>query len=609
MLGYLRSGNKRTKTIWWALIALTVLSFLIGFNFIAGLGREGRSGVKLGGGVGSVNGETVTPVQFAYSYQEQVRVYRERFATDPLDRDQELLQRQAWRSLVDDRLFAQQARRSGLSVTDADIENAMLTNPPSAVFLEARFQRDGRFDPQLYINAINTPGNDWSEPQGYLREQTLPAVKMKQRVLASLKISDAEVVRLYHDRTDRAIATVVMVPAADTGRSPGKEEDLRRTYETYRTRMAVGPRTRLGVLTVPKQFAPDEVQAVLEQGRALFARAQQGESFSDLARDYSEGPNATKGGVIDRWLSPAELGPMIGAAVQSKKPGELIEPIQQGSVIVLFRILDPKRDTTSTPSPGPGYVRLAQIMLKIRPAAENLSKQYAAVEEIAKLAQRQGLSKAVTQKGLPGYFETQPFDTNSEPREIMGTPDLAEWAYSSKKNAVSRIFETDDAYVLAQVTMQHQAGPPTRDEVGEQLAMLADAEHRVEMSKSRADQLAAALKSGKSLEEAAASLSLPVLPVQTSRANPDPRLGISPELVGMLFGAPQGKVIGPVRTPQGWLFARVESVQVAPEEGLAPARTQFVNETLQRRQGLVFESLVHKLRSEAKITDARKNGL
>ena len=58
-------------------------------------------------------GFDVTPVQFAYSYQEQVRVYRERFATDPLDRDQELLQRQAWRSLVDDRLFAQQARRSG----------------------------------------------------------------------------------------------------------------------------------------------------------------------------------------------------------------------------------------------------------------------------------------------------------------------------------------------------------------------------------------------------------------------------------------------------------------------------------------------------------------
>ena len=64
MLGYLRSGNKRTKTIWWALTIITVASFLGGFVFLAGLGRDQSSRARLAGNVGSVNGEGVTTTQW-----------------------------------------------------------------------------------------------------------------------------------------------------------------------------------------------------------------------------------------------------------------------------------------------------------------------------------------------------------------------------------------------------------------------------------------------------------------------------------------------------------------------------------------------------------------
>jgi len=40
MLRFLRMGNKRTKTIWWVLIIVTVATFVGGFVFLLGAGFD-----------------------------------------------------------------------------------------------------------------------------------------------------------------------------------------------------------------------------------------------------------------------------------------------------------------------------------------------------------------------------------------------------------------------------------------------------------------------------------------------------------------------------------------------------------------------------------------
>jgi hypothetical protein len=171
---------------------------------------------------------------------------------------------------------------------------------------------------------------------------------------------------------------------------------------------------------------------------------------------------------------------------------------------------------------------------------------------------------------------------------------------------VSQVFDGQDEFVVAQVIMQHAAGPPSRDEVGEQLKMIADAEHRVDMAKPKADQLAAALKGGQSLEDAAKALGLTPVAVQTNRAQPDPRFSGAPELLGMLFSAPRGKILGPIRSSQGWLFARAEGVMAAPDTMFNDAlKGQLTNEVLSKRQRTFFDGYLEKLRTNSQITDAR----
>ena len=55
MLRFLRGANKRTKTIWWVLIVVTVVTFVGGFVFLLGAELTGSNAAMVGD-VGAVNG-------------------------------------------------------------------------------------------------------------------------------------------------------------------------------------------------------------------------------------------------------------------------------------------------------------------------------------------------------------------------------------------------------------------------------------------------------------------------------------------------------------------------------------------------------------------------
>src|SRR5215510_1601206 len=95
MLGHLRSGSKRTKTIWWFLTVVTVGTFLGGFVFLAGLGHDQGTRAQMSGNVGSVNGEDVSRAEWQAQLEEEKLTFRQRFGSDPQDRDLKQVEQQA----------------------------------------------------------------------------------------------------------------------------------------------------------------------------------------------------------------------------------------------------------------------------------------------------------------------------------------------------------------------------------------------------------------------------------------------------------------------------------------------------------------------------------
>jgi hypothetical protein len=117
------------------------------------------------------------------------------------------------------------------------------------------------------------------------------------------------------------------------------------------------------------------------------------------------------------------------------------------------------------------------------------------------------------------------------------------------------------------------------------------------------------LQSGSSLEAAAKAFGLSTFRVQgATRSQPDPRLTASDDLVGALFAAPAGKVVGPYRALNGWYFGRVEGRSLPDSAAYDTLRAQLSNQILGQRQRSFMSGYMAELRHQAKVEDLRSSG-
>jgi len=605
MLRQLRAGGKHTKAIWWLLTIVIVVTFLGGFVFIFGAGVDFGGGQQKGT-AGSVDGSPISTADYQTAITTQREAFRRQYGSDPADRDEKNAEAQAWRALVSQKLMAGQARLAGIVAHDREVVLALQTSPPQELVDQPGFQTDGKFDPEKYRAALRDPNNTfWASFEELVRSQ-LPVRKLQERLLSSIKLSEPELREAYHERFDRVAATAVVVsPDLQTKVPPPQPADLDRVYQEYKGRFYSGPRIDLEVLLVPKKFSDEDVRTARQFAQNLVERVRQGEDFAQLAKDYSEGPGAAQGGVINRAVQLDELGPELGPYMSDLQPGQVSDPYQASGRFIIMKLLE------RVPQPGqavPG-LRLAQIIVRVRPSDTARQEQYGELQKLrARAAALKSLGKAATEKALP-TTRTGFFDSGTTPPTLAGTPEAGEWGFGAKLKALSPIFDGTDNYAIVQVTERHDGGLVSRELMKETLRQIAELEVRVNQAKPVADRIAQALAQGRSLEDAAKENGLTPFTADLTRARADPRLAGAGETFGALFAATPGKVVGPLRGPGGWLFARVERTAVAPMDSTyEKVKAQLTKEILTSRQQVFFNDWVGDLRAKAKVQDLRYLG-
>ncbi len=601
MLRFLRGATHHTKAIWWVLTVVIGVTFVFSFNFLSGSGLGGGPSGGSSGAVGSVNGEPVLRTEYQNAIVNQRESYRRQYGAEAADRDERMVEIQAWRGLVMEKVMAAEARKLGIRSHDREVVLTLQSSPPAELVNQPVFQTDGKFDPAKYQQALRDPNNNWGPFEEMVRRQ-LPVKKLQERLMASIKLSEPELLEAFHDRYDRAAVTVVQVPAApDTSVPSPTEADIESAYQQYRGRFASDARIQLEVLTAPKQTGEEEQRVARDLAQSLTARARAGEDFAGLCRDHSEGANADKGGVVDRYFQPDEFGPEMGPKLAAMNPGDVSDPFPDGTRLVVVKVLE----KTPVPPPARPALKIAQIVIKVRPNETTLREQYDQLVKLRDRARRIGLGRAAAERGL-ATARTEWYDYSGSPQALFGTPEAGDWGLSSKLNEVSPVFIGVDELTIVQVAARRPAGVAPREEIADPLRQIARLEARVTKSKPLADAVAASLSGGRTLETAAQAAGLTATRVEgLTRARPDPRLSGAPEMVGALFGAAPGKVVGPVRGANGWYFGRLDQVAPADTSSYSKMKGTITTEILQRRQQAFLLDYLAAARSRAKVEDHR----
>ena len=329
--------------------------------------------------VATVGDQEITTSEFQTSFARFRAEQRQQHgaAHDELAINTPIVRRQHLEGMIDEVLLRQHAENMGL-VISGDMLVELIRQIPA-------FQINGQFQPDLYQQALRASGLTPRAFERDLREDLLMRI-IPSSVAGSGIATEAEIDRMLSLQNETRQISMIKVPAtlfteglviedadiqayyeanltdflttesvsifyveldtvaltADDGLS---EEELRQRYDAARQRFLTPELRRASHILLEVTSERDEAQAEA-LAQTLFDRALQGESFSDLAREFSDDPGSADQGGDLGWI---EAGDMVAefenALFDLTLEGEISAPVRSGfgwHVIRLEEIRDPE---------------------------------------------------------------------------------------------------------------------------------------------------------------------------------------------------------------------------------------------------------------------------
>jgi len=517
------------------------------------------------------------------------------------DEETRQVERLAWDQMIQDVLIQQEIDRLGITVTDAEVQQAFRLSPPPDLMRYPAFMTDGQFDYAKYQQFFSDPSVDEQlllQIEAYYRE-VLPRARLSQMLQQGGAISDAELWREFRDRNETATVTFATVPPDPGLQVEVPEAEMRAYYRDHideYERPATATISIVNFPTVPgardtayAKALADSIRASVLDGSKSFAEAAAESSADAGSRD--------NGGQIGRF-GPDQLIPTFEDATAALAVGDVSEPVLSPQGFHLLQVTERSGDTTA----------VSHILIPIELSPDGEDELFDRMDEFEGVALIDGLARAADSVGVPIATDvtvTEGFDF------VPGAGALGvavDWALDALNpvDEVSEYFQNATGYHMIEVSGRTPAGTYTFDEVRDQIRETLAVDRRREAMLEEARDQWAALPEDTPLEDAAEQLGW-----ETGTAGPFNRrqfangLGRNTEAVGAAFAAPIGRTVGPLDAGEAVVFLRVDARTEANPELFVAVREQLRSQLqLQQAQANVTE-WIDGLRETATIVDRR----
>ncbi|MBI5481969.1 MAG: SurA N-terminal domain-containing protein [Deltaproteobacteria bacterium] len=380
--------------------------------------------------------------------------------------------------LIERELFAQEAEKLGLTVSERDVEE-MLEDGRMVVLGVRQNVRGWIFKKDVFDKALLERFVQFQLNMSLKRfveeeRREMLAERMRELVRGSIKVSPDEVRRAYDQEHLKVNLEFVRFDPLkiDVGDPTAAEldafvKDKKKEIEAYYkshsyeyTKLRPQVRTRQIVFQAEKDAKPEVAKVKEAAAKAALQKALKGDDFAALAAKLSE-DEATrgKGGEIG-WKEIARLGlgPDDQKRVGAAKAGVLGEVLRTDQGFVLMK-LEEKRE---------GDIRLEAVEREIAAKLIMTDRRKARAKEMAE----ETLKKVKDGTKLDAMFpkkKEEPDEASSQPRlarpKLVGVPELEETgAFERRGNVVSQIGVSAD---LAKAAFDAKSDKPVLDKVWE----------------------------------------------------------------------------------------------------------------------------------------------
>jgi peptidyl-prolyl cis-trans isomerase SurA len=206
---------------------------------------------------------------------------------------------QVLRSLIDEKLELQEAKRQNVTATDDEINRAL-----------HQIEQQNNMKPGQLNEFLKARGIDRGSLVNQLTAGIVWAKLVRQRAAQTIEISDQDI-----------------------------DDAMKRVKEH-----AKEPESQVAEIFLSVDN-PSQDQQALQLAQRLSQQMHQGARFSAIARQFSQSATAAVGGDIG-WVRPNQLPPELGKAVSHLQRGELSAPIRANGGYYLLLVVDRRTGTT-----------------------------------------------------------------------------------------------------------------------------------------------------------------------------------------------------------------------------------------------------------------------
>ena len=615
----------------WSL-GLVVLAFVV-FYIPSFLDDPTAIGGMAGAGevIAEVDGEDLTAGEFRRRYNSQLQAYRSAYGANLNDQllRQLGIEQQILQQMIDEQAALTEAQRQGIQVSDEELAQQIFSIP--GLQENGRFVGEARYEQLLRSQVPPMTKGDFEES---LR-RSMMIDKLRAALTDWMALSDAEISREFTSRNEKVKLQVVALTAdAFRDKVTVSDADVAAYFESHKAEYRMGEQRKvkmllldrdqvhaktsvpvtdvqraynaaIGQYSTPEQIRASHIllntggkdeAAVRKQAEDLLAQIKGGADFAELAKKVSEDVGSkVNGGDLD-YFGRGRMVPEFETAAFAMEPGQVSDLVKTQYGFHIIKVVDKKPAVTRT-------------LDEVRPQIEDQLKWERTDQQItaraAELAERiddpSDLDTVARESGFTvtesGLFQRE------DPIPGLGVaPQVAIAAFELADNAVSEPLVSPRGTVFVTVVEKKDPYVPELTEVRDRVREDAIRTRAAELSRQRASEIAAALRSAGDFAAAAKAQGFVAKDTElVARESPLPDIGVSPEVDKVAFGLPAGGVSEPIATSDGTVIVRVlERDEVTPDE-LRQGKDAFREQLLTERRGRFFTAYMTKAKERMRI--------
>ncbi|HSC33158.1 MAG TPA: peptidyl-prolyl cis-trans isomerase [Gemmatimonadaceae bacterium] len=589
------------KWIWY----LVIPAFLIWFVYIgqSGLGDQGP--VTPSTTIAKINGTDVTYRDWLQLREQAIQRAQQQTSGQLSLDDEQRIEDDAFNDMVNNILLQQEYKKRDITVSDQEIQQAALEEPPPQILQDPQFQTDGQFDLNKYRRYLSSPIAKESgirlQLEQYYRGE-LPREKLFEQIASQVYVTDAQLWRAWQDTHDSAQISYVRFDPSSIPDSAVhvSAAEIQQYFDQHKADFADRPGHAIVTLAIiPRPITKADTDRVYQHALELRKEILAGAKFEDVAkRESADSASAVKGGYLGR-VTKGQFVHAFDSAAFSLKPGELSPPVLTQFGYHIIKVDERKGDT----------IAVRHILLTIHQGDSSAAISDRRADSLSHAADLDTPAEFGTITKRLGLTTAQVAATEGDPLTFNGqdVPSVSAWAFTAKVGQTSDLIDADRAYYLARLDSLTPGGKPTLASMTDQIRSELIRQKKLDMLVPVAQKVSDAYAKGQTFDQAAKAAGLTVSQSPTfSRVTPVPGIGQANEVIGAAFGLPTGTVSEPVKSGDAVYVIKVDRRVDADRAAWQKQKSQQRTQLLQRLRQQRVQEYLADLRQSAKIDDRRK---